>query len=203
MEFIKQYQTLVSASVALLASLIAFVGVIYSQNRVAKIAELGRAHQEKMSKEQGERSKNSERNSFQNAILGELAALQTAIAGAMRILAAQISIAEEMAKQNIGKRTQPRISFRFATPVFDSHVARIGILTPELSFKVSNLYGQIKALATNAQDQVPEMEAGMAGQVMNSVKSSLSNLNADIEELQKALMAQTAVSPENAVVVLK
>ncbi len=187
MEFIKQYQTLVSASAALLASLVAFTGVIYSQYRVAKIAEIGRAHQEKMSKEQGERAKNSERNSFQNAILGELAALQTAIASALRILSAQISIAEEMAKQNIGKRTQPRISFRFVTPVFDSHVARIGILTPELSFKVSNLYGQIKALATNTQDQVPEMEASMAGQVMTSVKNSLLKLDADIQELQAAL----------------
>ena len=104
---------------------------------------------------------------------------------------AQISIAEEMAKQNIGKRTQPRISFRFVTPVFDSHVARIGILTPELSFKVSNLYGQIKALATNAQDQVPEMDAGMAAQVMTSVKNSLVKLDADIQELQ-ALLKETS-----------
>ena len=191
MEFIKQYQTLVSASAALLASLIAFTGVIYSQYRVAKIAEIGRAHQEKMAKESGERAKNSERNSFQNAVLGELAALQTAIASALRILLAQISIAEEMAKQNIVKRTQPRISFRFATPVFDSHVARIGILTPELSFKVSNLYGQIKALATNAQDQVPEMEAGMAAQVMTSVKNSLVKLDADIQELQALLKTPT------------
>jgi hypothetical protein len=187
MEFIKQYQTLVSASVALLASLIAFIGVIYSQYRVARIAEIGRAHQEKMAKEQGERSKNSERNSFQNAVLGELSALQTAIANAMRILVAQISIAEEMAKQNLGKRTQPRISFRFVTPVFDSHVARIGILTPELSFKVTNLYGQIKALATNAQDQVPEMDASMAGQVMTSVKTSLVKLDMEIQELQTLL----------------
>ena len=191
MEFIKQYQTLVSASAALLASLIAFTGVIYSQYRVAKIAEIGRAHQEKMAKESGERAKNSERNSFQNAVLGELAALQTAITSALRILVAQISIAEEMAKQNIGKRTQPRISFRFVTPVFDSHVARIGILTPELSFKVSNLYGQIKALATNAQDQVPEMEAGMAAQVMTSVKNSLVKLDADIQELQALLKTPT------------
>ncbi len=191
MEFIKQYQTLVSASAALMAALIAFTGVIYSQYRVAKIAEIGRTHQERMAKEQGERSKNSERNSFQNAVLGELAALQTAIASATRILLAQISIAEEMAKQNIGKRTQPRISFRFVTPVFDSHVARIGILTPELSFKVSNLYGQIKALATNAQDQVPEMDAGMAAQVMTSVKNSLVKLDADIQELQ-ALLKETS-----------
>ena len=191
MEFIKQYQTLVSATAALVASLIAFSGVIYSQYRVAKIAEIGRAHQEKMAKEQSERSKTSERNSFQNAILGELAALQTAIASATRILLAQISIAEEIAIQNLGKRTQPRISFRFVTPVFDSHVARIGILTPELSFKVSSLYGQIKALATNAQDQIPEMDASLAAQVMNSVKNSLIKLETDIQELQALLKTPT------------
>lgn len=191
MELLKEYQPFAAAMAALMAACIGFSGVIYAQFRAARLAEIGRLHQEKMSREQSERLKSSERNSFQNAILGELAALQTAISSALRILVAQISIAEEMAKQNIGKRTQPRIAFRFVTPVFDSHVARIGILTPELSFKVSNLYGQIKALATNAQDQVPEMDAGMAAQVMTSVRGSLAKLDGDIQELQ-ALLKETS-----------
>ncbi len=203
MEILKDYQTLVAATVAFLAALIGFSGVIYSQRRIAKVAEEGRAHTEKMSREQGERQRKNERESFHNAVLGELSALQTSIAAALKLLVAQISIADELARMNAGKRTQPRVSFRFATPVFDSHVARIGILTPDLSFKTSNLYGQIKAFAANAQEQVPEMDAAVAGQVMNSVKASLTKLNADIEELQTALLAQTAVSPENAVIVAK
>lgn len=203
MEILKDYQTLVAATVAFLAALIGFSGVIYSQRRIAKVAEEGRAHTEKMSKEQGERQRKNERESFHNAILGELSALQTSISSALKLLLAQISIAEELARMNAGKKTQPRVSFRFATPVFDSHVARIGILAPDLSFKTSNLYGQIKAFAANAHEQVPEMDAALAGQVMNSVKNALTKLNADIEELQSALVQQTTVSAENAVVVAK
>ncbi len=203
METLKDYQTLVAATVAFLAALIGFSGVIYSQRRIAKVAEEGRAHTEKMSMELAERQRKNERESFHNAILGELSALQTSIASALKLLLAQISIAEEMARLGAGRKTQPRVSFRFATPVFDSHVARIGILAPDLSFKTSNLYGQIKAFAANAQEQVPEMDATMAAQVMNSVKASLTKLNADIEELQSQLLAQTTVSPANAMAVAK
>jgi hypothetical protein len=187
MENLKEYQTLVAACVALLASLIGFSGVIYSQRRIAKVAEDGRAHQEKMSKEQGERQKRTERLSFHNAILGELSALQSSIANAIKILLAQISIAEELARQATGRKTQPRVVFRFATPVFDSHVARIGLLSPELSFKVSNLYGQFKSFSTQALDQVPEMDPALAVRIMQSVHESLQKLNADAEDLKAAL----------------
>lgn len=187
MESLKEYQTLVAACVALLASFIGFSGVIYSQRRIAKVAEDGRTHQEKMSKEQGERQKKSERLSFHNAILGELSALQSSISNAIKILLAQISIAEELARQASGRKTQPRVVFRFATPVFDSHVARIGLLSPELSFKVSNLYGQFKSFSTQALDQVPEMDPALAVRIMQSVHESLQKLNADTEDLKAAL----------------
>ena len=92
-----------------------------------------------------------------------------------------------------GKKTQPRVVFRFATPVFDSHVARIGLLSPELSFKVSNLYGQFKSFSTQAMDQVPEMEPTLAVRIMHSVHESLQKLHADTEELKTALSGTTAV----------
>ena len=79
MEILKDYQTLVAATVAFLAALIGFSGVIYSQRRIAKVAEDGRTHTERMSREQGERQRKNERESFHNAILGELSALQTSI----------------------------------------------------------------------------------------------------------------------------
>ncbi len=189
MENLKDYQALVGACVALLAALIGFSGVIYSQRRIARVAEDGRAHQEKMSKEQAERQRRSERESFHNAILGELSALQLSIANSIKILLAQISIAEELARVNTGKKTQPRVVFRFATPVFDSHVARIGLLSPELSFKVSNLFGQFKSFSTQAMDQVPEMEPALAVRIMRSVHESLQKLHADTEELKTALRA--------------
>jgi hypothetical protein len=192
MENLKDYQALVGACVALLAAIIGFSGVIYSQRRIAKVAEDGRAHQEKMSKEQSERQRRSERESFLNAILGELSALQLSINSSVKILLAQISIAEELARMTNGKKTQPRVIFRFATPVFDSHVARIGLLSPELSFKVSNLYGQFKSFSTQAMDQVPEMEPAMAVQIMRSVHSSLLKLHADTEALKTALTGSIA-----------
>ena len=187
MELFKDYQPLIGAIVALLAAIIGFSGVIYSQLRIAKVAEDGRAHQEKMAREQGERQRRAERESFLNAILGELSALQLSINNSIKILLAQISIAEELARMTNGKKTQPRVIFRFATPVFDSHVARIGLLSPELSFKVSNLYGQFKSFSTQAMDQVPEMEPAMAVQIMRSVHGSLQKLYADTEELKTAL----------------
>ena len=142
-----------------------------------------------MSKEQAERQRRSERESFHNAILGELSALQLSIANSIKILLAQISIAEELARVNTGRKTQPRVVFRFATPVFDSHVARIGLLSPELSFKVSNLFGQFKSFSTQAMDQVPEMEPALAVRIMRSVHESLQKLHADTEELKTALSA--------------
>ena len=187
MELFIDYQPLIGAIVALLAAIIGFSGVIYSQRRIAKVAEDGRAHQEKMAREQGERQRRAERESFLNAILGELSALQLSINNSIKILLAQISIAEELARMTNGKKTQPRVIFRFATPVFDSHVARIGLLSPELSFKVSNLYGQFKSFSTQAMDQVPEMEPAMAVQIMRSVHGSLQKLYADTEELKTAL----------------
>ena len=187
MELFKDYQPLIGAIVALLAATIGFSGVIYSQRRIAKVAEDGRAHQEKMAREQCERQRRAERESFLNAILGELSALQLSINNSIKILLAQISIAEELARMTNGKKTQPRVIFRFATPVFDSHVARIGLLSPELSFKVSNLYGQFKSFSTQAMDQVPEMEPAMAVQIMRSVHGSLQKLYADTEELKTAL----------------
>ena len=191
LEELKNYQTLVADTVAIIAALIGFSGVLYSQYRIAKVAEDGRAHQEKMAKETNERQKKSDRESFHNAVLGELSALQLAIAASTKLLLAQISIAEQLAQMIAGKKTQPRVAFRFVTPVFDSHVAKIGILGPELSFKVSSFYGQIKALTANAQDQVPEMDASMAAQVMGSVKNSLTKLDAELVELQSLLKSQT------------
>jgi hypothetical protein len=187
MDFLKEYQPLVSASVAILAALIGFSGVIYSQRRATRLAEENRAHQEKITKEAGERQKRSERESFHNAMLGELSALQLSISNATKILLAQISIAEELARQNSGRKTQPRVSFNFATPVFDSHVSRIGLLKADLSFEVSSLFGQIKSFANQAQDQVPEMDPALAVRIMRSVEEALHKLQTDCQSLKAKL----------------
>ncbi len=193
LELFNQYQTLFSNLIVLLAALVGFLGVIYSQRKLARMASEQRAHDEKSAKARALAERRDEIESLINALLGELSALQQGIANAMKLLGAQISLAEELARQGAGRKTQPRIAFRFATPVFDSHVGRIGLLKPEHSFQLSNLYGQIKAFAANSQNDVPEMDATMAGQVMASVKNSLVKLDRDTADLQTSLKSHTAL----------
>lgn len=195
MEFFKTYQALAGALVALVAALIGFSGVIYSQRRLARLAEEGRTHTEKMARDQSERQKRSERESFLNAIVGELSALQHSFEGAVKILQAQTSIAEELARMGGGRKTQPRVVFQFSTPVFDSLVSRIGLLTPAQSFELSRLYGQIKSYSIQSQDQVPEMEPSLAARIMQSGQDSMRKLSAEAEAVKKLLAGEVAVQP--------
>jgi hypothetical protein len=194
LDIFEQYQTLFSNLIVLVAAFVGFLGVIYSQRKLARMATEQRDHDEKSAKARVVAERNDEIESLVNALLGELSALELGIANAVKLLAAQISLAEELARQGTGRKTQPRIAFRFATPVFDSHVGRIGLLRPEHSFQLSNLYGQLKAFAANSQSDVPEMDATMAGQVMASVKSSLVKLDAEMVELKTSLKSHTALS---------
>lgn len=185
---------LLGSLVTLVAAFIGFSGVIYSQRKLMKLAEDERRHQEKLAKEQGDLERRRELNSFVNAIMGELSSLLVAIASARKLLAAQISLSEDPSWLGSGRKTQPRLAFRFATPVFDSHVARIGLLKPELSFQISNLYGRVMSFSTQSQDQVPEMEAAFAARVMRSVDDSLSTLAREIEELKSALQSEASAA---------
>ena len=175
--------------VTLIAAFIGFSGVIYSQRSLMKRAEEERAHQDRLTKEQNAAKQQREILSFVNAILGELSALEVAISNSRKVLAAQITLAGNLSQSGSGKKTQPRIAFRFSTPVFDSHVGRIGLLSPDLSFRLSNLYGHILSFSAQAQEQVPEMDPSLAVRVMNTVQESLNTLVADIAELKSTLSA--------------
>jgi hypothetical protein len=111
-----------------ISALIGFWGVIYSQRKLARMAVEQRKHEDQKAKEVLQAERHDEVVSFVSAVQGELSALRLGIVSSLKLLAAQISMAEELARQGTGRKTQPRIAFRFATPVFDSHVARIGIL---------------------------------------------------------------------------
>lgn len=187
----EQYQTLIGDLMTLVAALIGFWGVIYSQRKLMKLAEDERAHRASLAKEQAAQERRDELASFLNAIRGELSSLQQALSNSAKVLNAQIAIAEEMARGGSGRKTQPRVNFRFATPVFDSHVGRIGLLSPDLSFKVSNLYGGFKSFSTQAQDEVPELEPGLAARIMHSVEESLRKLSDEAESLKIALTTVT------------
>lgn len=182
--------SLIGNVVVLLAALIGFWGVIYSQRQLAAMAEAQRRHDEDLAKRQAISDRNAELRAFANAFLGELSALRQTIASGQTLLSAQISLAEEISRQSPQRKTQPRISFGFATPVFDSHVARIGLLPHDLTYRISNLYGQMKSFAATDQKEVPEMDAGMAAQVMRSVGQTLSKLDADIGALQALLNSE-------------
>lgn len=178
---------LLGSLMTLVAAFIGFWGVIYSQRKLTKMADDARIHQEKMVKQQADDDRRGELLSFINGILGELSALQVAIANSGKVLAAQITIAEELARSGMSKKTQPRVAFRFATPVFDSHVGRIGLLNPDLSFRLSNVYGHILSFSAQAQEQVPEMDPALAGRVMRSVEENLKSLSREIDGLRASL----------------
>jgi hypothetical protein len=194
MDAIQTYQPFIGTLVTLVAAIIGFSGVIYSQRRLARVAEEGRSHQERMAREQAERQRLSEIRSFINAIIGELSALQFSLENAVKALAAQISIAEELARMANARKTQPRVVFHFPTPVFDSLVSRIGLLSPEMSYEVSKTYGQIKSYSIQDQAQVPDMDAALASHIMRSVQDNLRKLQAEAEALKKSLVASAAAS---------
>jgi hypothetical protein len=183
LEFVERYQGLIGAMVTLVAAFLGFGGVIYSQRKLMALAEMQRLQQRR-----------DELISFLNAVLGELSSLQGAIDSALNVLNAQIALAEELSRSAAGRKTQPRIAFRFATPVFDSHVDRIGLLSPGLSFKVSSVYGQFKGFNTQAQDQVPEMDPNLAIRIMRSVHDTLRKLSSDAESLATALTANASAA---------
>lgn len=172
------FQDLIGVLVTLIAAFIGFGGVIYSQRSLVR-----------MTRNQDAAKAESELRSFENAMVGELSALQLSIANSLDLLKAQIGMAQQMAKISADKKTQPRIIFLFATPVFDSHVSRIGLLSPDLSFRVSSLYGQLKSYSLQSQKEVPEMEAGLAAKVMESVSGGLIALQQDLDELKASLRA--------------
>jgi hypothetical protein len=172
------FQDLIGVFVTLIAAFIGFGGVIYSQRALVR-----------MTRNQDAAKNERELRSFENAMVGELSALQLSITNSLQLLNAQIGMAQQMAKRTVDKKTQPRITFHFATPVFDSHVSRIGLLSPDLSFKVSSLYGRLKSYSLQSQNDVPELEAELAAKVMDSVNSGLISLQQELEELKVSLRA--------------
>lgn len=172
------FQDLIGVFVTLVAAFIGFGGVIYSQRALVR-----------MTRNQDAAKNERELRSFENAMVGELSALQLSITNSLELLNAQIGMAQQMATMAVGKKTQPRITFHFATPVFDSHVSSIGLLSPDLSFKVSSLYGRLKSYSLQSQSDVPEMEAGLAAKVMELVNGGLIALQQELEELKSSLRA--------------
>jgi hypothetical protein len=171
-----EFKDVIGLMVTLVAAAIGFSGVIYSQRALAR-----------RTREEAEADGQRELRSFQNAMVGELSALQLSLANSLELLNAQISMSQQMARMGGEKKTQPRITFLFATPVFDSHVSRIGLLSPDLSFKVSSLYGRLKSYSLQSQKDVPEMEAGLAAKVMESVGGGLIALQKELDDLKIAL----------------
>ena len=176
MSILEDYQGLLGSLVTLCAAAIGFAGVIYSQRSLVR-----------MTREQSDVAIRLKLRSFQNAMVGELTALQQSIGRQAELLQAQIGLAEGLAKAGLDRKTQPRVSFMFATPIFDSHVGQIGLLSPVLSFKISSLYGTLKSYSAQAQVDVPEMNANHAVQVMHSVKEGLNALLLQADEVKVAL----------------
>lgn len=180
-------QSLLSSLVAITAALIGFWGVIYSQRKLALMAHEERVHNDKVLKDSLDAERKRQHTSFVNALLGELSALDESISNSIKLLQAQIDLYSSLASQNDPRKIRPRIIFYFATPVFDSHVQHIGILSPENSFSLSSIFGRIKSYSTQSQDSVPETDPSTAIRVMHSTETSLSKLQGDLLLLRDKL----------------
>ncbi|UVK43645.1 hypothetical protein BPNPMPFG_005459 [Mesorhizobium sp. AR07] len=198
MNWITEYQGLLGALVALLAALLGFGGVIYSQRALAKMSADERTHYEALAKAEAEDRHRQNLASLMNAIVGELQALAVAVADASRLLAAQIQIAEALANEGRDRKTQPRISFQFQTPIFNAYVGSIGLMEPEVAFKVAKLYGHLLSFGTHGAAETPEMEASLAVRVMHSVEASLSSMQREMTELQQVLKPSVAQQDQSA-----
>ncbi|MBZ9907739.1 hypothetical protein LB557_17165 [Mesorhizobium sp. BR115XR7A] len=187
MNWIINYQGILGTLVALFAALIGFGGVIYSQRALATESARQRSHEEARAKSEAEASRRQQLASVINAILGEVQALGLALADASRLLAAQIQIAEAMANQGGDRKTRPRISFRFETPIFNAYVGSIGLLEPEIAFRVANFYGRLMSLGVHNAADAPEMAASLAVRVMRSVEGALSGVQSEAEGLVSML----------------
>lgn len=172
---------------ALVAAVIGFGGVIYSQRALAKESARARSHEEALARSEAEANRQQRLASVLNAILGEVQALGLALADASRLLAAQIQIAEALAKESGDRKTRPRISFRFETPIFTAYVGSIGLLDPETAFRVANFYGRLMSLGVHNSADAPEMGAGLAVRVMRSVEVSLSAVQSEADGLVQIL----------------
>lgn len=177
---------LLGSLVTIVAAFIGFGGVIYSQRAINKQNQQERLYTERADERRTAQELQRELRSFMNAVLGELSALEVAINRSIKLLLAQVAIAQEVAAQAGGK-TQPRVAFRFMTPVLDSHIDKIGVLPPELAFKLSSVYGHILSLSAQSQEQTPQLDASVAVKIMRSVEENLRSLLAEIADLKLSL----------------
>lgn len=184
MAFIDTYQSLVGIIVALLAAIIGFVGVIYSQRKLSQMTEAGRRHEAELREEEEARAARAQLLALKSAFSGEMATLRQSLVQAMNLLDAQIDVTRRMLAARPDALTKPLIGFRFSTPIFTSHVGRIGLLGAELTYPVAKLYGDLAALDMNAKGTVPDMEAKTAIAVMEQVKGNLASLLEDLGSLQ-------------------
>lgn len=178
---INEYQEIVGAIVTLIAAFIGFGGIIYSQRALVA-----------MTREQAATAREAELKSIKTAFAGEMPVLEADLGRAADLVTAHIAMAEELRRAGSARKTPPRISFAFATPVFDSHVSRLGLLSPELSRGISRTYGQLKSYSLQTQSDVPDMEAGVAAEVMRSVAGRLETLKRELGEVCRLLEREIA-----------
>ena len=179
--------SLIGNFVVLLAAFVGFWGVIYSQRGLAHTAQQDRIHRENAAKEAITAERKFELVSLSNAFRGELSALDGAIGSASSLLQAQINLAESAKERGSTIKIRPRLAFPFATPVFDSHVGRIGLLPSDLAFAVPSHFGKLKAFASQDNEQAPEVDSELAARIMRSVHENLLQLRAGGAGLQDEL----------------
>jgi hypothetical protein len=155
LEVLKDFQTLATGCLAIVAASIGFAGVWYAQRKTLENAERERRHREQMEKRRREEELGIRREAIISALSGELAVLNQRVGTGTQLMNIQRAIWEGFAKSygdgpvDMGEKSLVRPTFD--APVFDEHVEQIGILPPALAYSVVKCYANLKGLGSTVQ----------------------------------------------------
>jgi hypothetical protein len=149
-KILEDFQVLATGFLAIVAASIGFAGVRYAQRKTLENAEQERRHREDMARNERNESDKHLLLATISALSGELMVMHERV-GKMRAAASYVK--KQHQESGLDRATIPgdRILFPLHTPIFDTHLEKIGVLPASLSFSVARAYSLIKTFSTVPQ----------------------------------------------------
>jgi hypothetical protein len=204
LDTLQKFQPLATGIFAVIAAAIGFAGVWYSQNRIARNAREDRDHREKIAREEREHRETmakrgleeeieNRRTIFIHAISGELTALHQMI-GVMHQFSLLALKAYEGFAETLGNelKVQPKLPFyKFASPVYDHHIADVGLLPASLTYSVVSAYTRLKTAANFDQytSEIPNLALSHMSSLARGMTDAYLQLAKDIHDVVMRLHA--------------
>jgi len=186
---LKDFQPLVASFFAVIAALIGFGGVIYAHRQMWRNSEIERTHRQQMRDADAEAEEQRTLASLTSALSAELSAMWNQLNGIRPLVDAQRVVYEEMSKQGVDRAPYPgKMVPEFQTPIFDAHVAKIGILPASLSFSVAKVYSSLKSIG-GRRAELGEQDIRLAATLLKAMSLSLDVLANDIHDTVMRLHA--------------